>query len=466
MEEVKLSQTFSGHSHYVACIAFSPDSNYLVCGIYDSFVKIWIKESETKNEFLPNPIQESKEHTYQVNCVSFASSGTMFATGSFDNSIKLWMKQDKHKFIVFNTFIGHTKSINSVFIDLKANLVISGSEDETIRFWNIKKDLTYKELFDPIVSVAYDLNSQGMIACVSNEYIISSSWTDNKPLQKFKHNHRQFVYSLSFSNDGKFIATGSADYSIKIFAVNSENLIQEEAIQTLYSHTFYVYPIAFSPQGNILVSGGYDKTIRIWRKKDDNIMYEEDPIQIFYDHNDTVYCLKFNPDGNIFASGSWDFTVKVWKRDDDLINSISFSLLQNISSQVDIAYSICFNNNSSIIAIGDRDTRIKLWRKEEEQLYKEDPFLLLEGHKLPVCKIVFYKDFLVSGSEDNTIILWIKDPKDENYKLLRKTEGTKPYIFDDKLITISSLNVKIYQFIEKVVSIDVILSKYLTNHNK
>ena len=71
--------------------------------------------------------------------------------------------------------------------------------------------------------------------------------------------HRFMISGLTFSRDGRRLASASWDRTIKLWDVTSA----EEAL-TLPGHTSWVFSVAFSPDGQRLASASGDKTIRIW----------------------------------------------------------------------------------------------------------------------------------------------------------------------------------------------------------
>jgi WD40 repeat protein len=65
--------------------------------------------------------------------------------------------------------------------------------------------------------------------------------------------------SVAFSPDGRLLASGSRDKTIKLWEVASGSLVR-----TLTGHTDSVFSVAFSPDGRLLASGSDDNTIRLW----------------------------------------------------------------------------------------------------------------------------------------------------------------------------------------------------------
>jgi WD40 repeat protein len=71
--------------------------------------------------------------------------------------------------------------------------------------------------------------------------------------------HSDSVTSVAFSVDGKYLASGSDDNTVRLWSVE----VQKE-VAVLQRHTASVSSIAFSPNGKYLASGSLDKTIILW----------------------------------------------------------------------------------------------------------------------------------------------------------------------------------------------------------
>jgi WD40 repeat protein len=67
------------------------------------------------------------------------------------------------------------------------------------------------------------------------------------------------VESIAFSPNGKFLASGSSDKTVKLWSVESQ-----KQVTRLQGHSSLVKSVAFSPDGKLLASGSADKTVKLW----------------------------------------------------------------------------------------------------------------------------------------------------------------------------------------------------------
>ena len=80
-----------------------------------------------------------------------------------------------------------------------------------------------------------------------------------------------------------------------------------ERIKTLTGHSDYVFSVVFSPNGEYLASGSRDNTIGVWR------VSSGERIKTLTGHSDYVFSVVFSPNGEYLASGSKDCTIGVWR---------------------------------------------------------------------------------------------------------------------------------------------------------
>lgn len=209
------------------------------------------------------------------------------------------------------------------------------------------------------------------------------------PVTNIFRGHTNLVWSVTFSPDGKRVASGSADSTIRIWDAQTGDVIGFP----FQGHTDSVYSIAFSRDGQKLASGSRDNTIRIW-----DIDSGQTITGPFKGHTDTVFSVAFSPDGKWIASGSGDNTVRIWDSGD---SGVVAHILKGHTNWV---FSTTFSPDGKCVASGSADNTIRIWDAETgEQV--TDPF---EGHTDSVYSLAFSPDSkrVVSGSGDNTIRIW------------------------------------------------------------
>ncbi|BBD65423.1 WD-40 repeat-containing protein [Nostoc commune NIES-4072] len=154
--------------------------------------------------------------------------------------------------------------------------------------------------------------------------------------------HDGSVNSVSFSADGKTLASGSYDNTIKLW-----NLETGKEIRTLKGHDGYVTNVSFSADGKTLASGSWDNTIKLWNLETGK------EIRTLKGHDGIVGSVSFSADGKTLASGSNDSTIKLW-------NVETGKEIRTLK----VDGSVSFSADGKTLASGSWDGTIKLWNLE------------------------------------------------------------------------------------------------------
>src|SRR5262249_2580086 len=109
------------------------------------------------------------------------------------------------------------------------------------------------------------------------------------------------IWSIDFSADGCYLASGGTDRSVRIWEIASGR-----CVNSLW-HDGWVRCIRFRPDGSLLASASDDLTVRIWDWR-----HTTNPLHTFSRHTNSVWSLTFAPDGQTLMSGSEDATMRQW----------------------------------------------------------------------------------------------------------------------------------------------------------
>lgn len=110
--------------------------------------------------------------------------------------------------------------------------------------------------------------------------------------------------SLAFSPEGTRIATGGADGTVRLFAVDTGKLLASTSDQGME-----VLTLSFSPDGTRLASAGLGRMVRIWDAA------TLDPLAAFAGHAGHIGCVDWDADGHRLVSCSGDQTIRIWEPD-------------------------------------------------------------------------------------------------------------------------------------------------------
>lgn len=255
---------FMGHKAAIHQILYHPSGKYVASASSDETVKLWANITGSCNQYeLP------VSHSAPIRTVDFSTDGGLMLSGSHDKTIKTWkLKQKKIKghdrlIASFNSSIlGHTNWINSAQFSPDARIIVSGSDDKTVKIWDLVKK---KELL---------------------------SFTD----------HLSSVSDVKFHPDGTCVASGSIDTKVKLWDLRSKRLLQHYD-----AHDEAVNKISFHPNGKYLISASDDSSIKIWDVRMGNILFT------LYGHDGPVTAISFSQCGDYFVTGGEDTIVNVWK---------------------------------------------------------------------------------------------------------------------------------------------------------
>jgi WD40 repeat protein len=196
------------------------------------------------------------------------------------------------------------------------------------------------------------------------------------------------VNSVAWSPDRRILASGSDDKTIRLWDTETGQLLQ-----TLTKHSYYVSKVVWSPDGQTLASSSRDRTIRLWDAKTGKLLHT------LRKHSSSVEGLAWSPDGRTLASASDDKTVRLW-------NAETGQLLQTLTEHSAGVCNVAWSPNGRTLASCSIDKTIRL-----RDIRTGRQTNILEGHSAPVTCVSFSSGghLLASKSIDRTVRVWRSD---------------------------------------------------------
>ncbi len=229
------------------------------------------------------------------------------------------------------------------------------------------------------------------------------------------HGHDATVLSIVFSPDGKILASASGDKTIKLW-----NIKLQHNFSTIKLPEGVARSIAFSPDGKTLVSGGTDKVIWLWD------VLSQQSLAMIKGHEAPIYSVAFSPDGKILASAGSDKTVRLW----DITSRQNIATFKEHENTV---LSVTFSPEGETLASASVDTTVRLW-----DVSTRKNIATLRGHSDFVSSIAFSpnRKILASTSGDRTINLWDLTSRQNIVTLKGHEDSVWPLVFtpDGKIL--------------------------------
>ena len=345
LETQQMAYGLTGHTDCVTAVVVSPDGRKAVSGSNDGTLKVW--DPETGKE-----LHTLRGHTGSVNAVAVTRDGRKAVTSSRDKTLKLWDLETGERLNTLQTFrnsavalspdgrkavcgsIGHNLDV----WDLKTGKDRTLGEAEPL-FWYEKisdfgEDLVVLEqckLGDYWVNTVV-VSPDGRKAVSGSNDTTLKVWDleTGKSIRTLR-GHIDGVEMVALTPDGRRAVSASRDGTLKVWDLETgqelrtlngsiqmtqaltssgrERQMALKIVQELYGHIDGVEMVALTPDGRRAVSASRDGTLKVW-----DLEKSCEPTTL-KSHKNMVSAVALTPSGRLAVSTSTDCSLKVWDLD-------------------------------------------------------------------------------------------------------------------------------------------------------
>jgi WD40 repeat protein len=259
LKEMRIGSTANssmpGHSGAIRLLAVGGQGHLASYGV-DQTVRIW-QHGKLVRTMTGYPA---------VRALAISPNGTLLAIADEHRNVQLWDIQSGARITVFTEDVG-VASVLAFSSD--GRYLASGGRDRIIRVWDTAKKALFRTLTDhvhEIHALAFAPNKNRLALASGSArgdvllWDLSEHPGVDNPTKLILTGHADTISALVFTPDGKTLASGSRDRTIKLWDAHTG---QERA--TLTGHTEHLQDLAFAADNSLLASVTSDGTIKLWR---------------------------------------------------------------------------------------------------------------------------------------------------------------------------------------------------------
>jgi serine/threonine protein kinase len=241
---------------WINAVAISPDGQTLVGGDANGTLKFWsLQTGELMGQI--------RAHAVQIVSVAISPDGQTLVTGSADSMIKLW---NLNTGVRIRTLRQESRRVASLALSPDGELLVSSGFDATICLWHLRTGELLKTLKGNATSgyssIALSPDRQ-IVAC--GDSVDRGTVEVWKGVDRHTYTHHTFaahvglVQVVALSPEGKLLATGSRDMTVKLWHLHTGDLVR-----AIEGHLSPIDSLVFSPDGKQVISGDGNGVIKVW----------------------------------------------------------------------------------------------------------------------------------------------------------------------------------------------------------
>ncbi|XP_061830325.1 transducin beta-like protein 3 [Nerophis lumbriciformis] len=303
-------QQFVGYNDEVLDVKFlGKNDSHIVVATNSCQLKVF--------ELLTNSCQILYGHTDTILSLDVFKKGFVFASCAKDRSVRVWhMDGDSGQVRCAAHGSSHTNAVGSITCSrMKASFIVSGSQDCTVKVWDLPADLSttdVHQLTARVTEKAHDKDVNSLAVSPNDKLLASGSQDRTAKLWSLSgegglgllgvlRGHKRGIWAVCFSPVDQVLATSSADGTSKLWGLQDFS-----CLKTFEGHDASVLKAIFVSRGTQLLSSGSDGLVKLWTIKTNECVKTLDA------HQDKVWGLHGSRKDDKMVTGSADSNIIVW----------------------------------------------------------------------------------------------------------------------------------------------------------
>jgi WD40 repeat protein len=396
-ERPAVRETLKRQETSFRALALDPAGSVLAAGDRNGDITVWVKDR--KEQFVLSTGR-------RVNALAISADGKTLVSGHFNGLVKVWDLATRKELAAltsgFSTAVlalspdGHTLACGTVLAD-RVRGEVTG-----LGIWDVanhEKPRTFVPLESRLEALALAPNGRSVTVLTSDGGV--SVWDlAGRKQRTLKEPSKDRVRASAFSPNGAWVAVGGWLPSEKeqedMENIALWSLTTKDAPHRLHRSAGWVSALAFSPDGKLLAAGGADGSLRLWDLPEEMWGQVFGSVPKGLDAKAPARCLAFRPDGAELAAGTDDGSVLVWEK-----RKVAPRL--TLKGHKRAVMAVAYAPDGKTLATASLDHSVRLW---DAATGKE--LAALTGHKGPVLAVAFAPDgkTVASGGSDGTARLW------------------------------------------------------------
>ncbi len=394
VESSKVEATLSGHGSKVCRIAWSPDGELLLSGSEDGLIIVW----NTINGICSRTF---RGHELDICGLAWWQGNQFFASASIDGKMRVW-----------DAITG--ECVGQLELDSRFTGAIAWSSRETRFAYGCSDQIRIIQYFETC-DAGNDPSTISLSSIIANPLNLDevTNWDEGAANVEIHRGHSDIVTCIAI--DRGRLASGGEDSALIIWGVRSAGVYFDDE-ESSRPHSSAVWSVSWSPDGRYLASGASDGCIYLWNTATGENAFttvgfapvcwspdgarlafgcrfsdsessigiwcrDTDKVQRhFFKNQEAVISLDWSPDGTFLASGSSDNKVRIW-------NVGTGECLAVLEGHTNLPFGLKWSNDGFCLASGSFDQTVRVWRVDSGEC-----IAVLEGHAGGVERVAWSPD--------------------------------------------------------------------------